>query len=49
MVFVATTHECEAGLDKKLIWERRIVLCCLFSKQYALNIRSAHQHTKAEK
>jgi len=24
MVFIATTHEYEAWLDKKLIWERRI-------------------------
>jgi len=25
MVFIATTHECEASLDKKLIRERRII------------------------
>jgi len=24
MVFIATTYECEVGLDKKLIRERRI-------------------------
>jgi len=24
MVFIAKTHEYEAGLDKKLIWEHRI-------------------------
>jgi len=29
MVFIATTHEYEAGLDNKLIRERRIMIYCL--------------------